>query len=359
MEIKLKLITEDIVNLSIPQKYKEYIKNINNKENQDEAMNKEIEKIIKEELKNNYTFLNDNNKDNYEVKIENKKDSGQKYDCIIEIKSKDKLKEEIEKKINSCKEKEKILMNKQKMFKKMCDEIKIDEKLLENKLTKLSEVHLEDYDKIINQLVSQVLDYNNFKKDVEKIKELIINYRDSLILVDCFKIYLKHIIPSLNYAKSKYIIFLNNEKLFQMLCKILQKINKKITNEIFDSISQKISDNEIYKNHKEEYEEYFLFYKEICYLFPLLKFFDNSQEKEIYELDDDLHLYFSENIYDSISRINSQIPKRKGLNLTLSYFKDHYNIQQGYEMSLRRILLFHKNYKVRFPDFKKSSFLYD
>jgi hypothetical protein len=206
MEIKLNVISEDTVNLPISHKYKEYINNLNSTEKQDESMNKEIEKIIKEGLKNNYIFLHDiNNKDNYEVKIENKKDLNKNYDFKVEIKNKEKLVKEIEMKINACREKEKILIEKQKEFKKMCDNIKIDEQLLEKKLLKLSKINEEEYDTIINQLVSQVLDYDTLKKDVETIKELLINYRDSLILAKCFKIYLKCIAPPLTYVKGKYI----------------------------------------------------------------------------------------------------------------------------------------------------------
>ena len=60
-----------------------------------------------------------------------------------------------------------------------------------------------------------------------------------------------------------------------------------------------------------------------------------------------------------MSRIDNQIPKRKGLNVTLSYFKEHSNIGLTYAMCLRRILLIHQKYKTNFPNYKKSSFLYD
>ena len=361
MEIKLNFVTEDIVNLPISPKYKEYLDKLNNNEKQDENMNKEIVNKIKEELRNDYTFLHDiNNKDYYDIKIVKENNCNQNIDCTIEIKNKQKLNEEIGTKIKECKEKEKILLNLQNNFKKMCEDMKIDEKLLEKKLMSLIEINEKENDLIINKLILQVLDYDNFKKDVEKVKELLINYSNSLFLANCFKISVKRFSPVLAFVASKYIIFLNKEQLFQMLTKIIfKKVFKEIIDQIFSCISEKIIDKEIFKSHKEEYEEFFLFYKEVCYLFPLFNVFDNLKEKEIYELDNDIHLNFSEKLYDKISRIFNQIPKRNGLNLTLSYFKEHTNIEDAYAMSLRRALLFQQKYKVRFPFFKQSSFIYD
>ena len=368
MELKLNLISEDYITLPIPQKYKENITNLNNSEKQNETMNKEIETIIKEEIKKNNLFLGDiTNQEYFEVNIknnnknDNKKEikSDKNYDYIVEIQSKDKLKEEIEKKINSCMEKEKILMNKQNELKKISDDMKIDENLLEKKLIKLSMINKEEYEPIIDQLVSQVLDYDNFKIDSQKVQQYLINYRESLILGNCFKIYLKRINGPLLYMISKYIIFLNNEKLFQCLNKINIKITKIIIDEIFDFILKKIINNKIFYNHKEEFENNLNYYKEVCYLYPILKYFDKSQENNIFELDNDLHLNISEFTYDQMSRIDNQIPKRKGLNVTLSYFKEHSNIGLTYAMCLRRILLIHQKYKTNFPNYKKSSFLYD
>jgi hypothetical protein len=76
--------------------------------------------------------LNDiNNQDYYDIKIVKENNSNQNIDCAIEIKNKPKLNEEIERKIKECKEKEKILLNLQNNFKKICEDMKIDEKLLE------------------------------------------------------------------------------------------------------------------------------------------------------------------------------------------------------------------------------------
>jgi hypothetical protein len=354
-------VAEDILKLPISHKDKEYINKLDNNEKQDETMNKEIVNKIIEELRNNYIFLNDiNNQDYYDIKIVKENNSNQNIDCAIEIKNKPKLNEEIERKIKECKEKEKILLNLQNNFKKICEDMKIDEKLLEKKLRSLIKINEKENDLIMNKLIFLALDYDNFKKDVEKVKELLINYRNSLFLANCFKISAKKITPVLSFATSKYIIFLNNEQLFQMLTKIIiKKIFKEIIDELFSCITEKILDNEIFKSHKEEYEEFFLFYKEVCYLFPLLNVFDSSKEKEIYELNKDIHLNLSEKLYDKISRIFNQIPKRNGLNLTLSYFKEHVNIEDAYAMSLRRALLFQQKYKVIFPDFKKSSFIFD
>lgn len=370
MDIQLNLMSEDYISLPIPHQYKECINNLNNNKEQDVSINKETEKIIKEELKNNNLFLpNITNEEFFDVKITKNNNnvgnnmtdnhSKQNYDYLIEIKSKDKFREEIENKIKICMEKENILLNKQNEFKKICENIKIDQKLLEKKLTNLSQINKDEIEPTINQLVSQVLDFENFKKDAEKTQELMINYRESLILGNCFKIYIRRINKPTLYIISKKIIFLNNDKLFQSLNKINVKLIKQIIDDIFDSIIKKISNNDIFKNHKEEYEKHFNFYKEVCYLFPILIYFDSSQEKNIYELDKDLNLNFSEYTYDQLSRLDSTIPKRKGLNITLSYFKEHALIENVYSTCLKRHLSIDTKYKTTFPIYKKSSFLYD
>ena len=353
MEINLSLISEDYLNIPISDKT---IKDLNNQEEENKIENEKIGKIIKEEIKNNALFLKDITKEEYfDVKIDNNKP----FENVIEIKSKDKLKEVIEEKINSCMEKEKILMKKQEELNKISESITIDSKLLEKKLVSLLEINKEEYEKIIDQLVEQILDYDYFIKDVKKVQECLIRYRDSLIIARCFKIYVKKFTKALNYILDKSVIFLNNDKLFKMLNCLFLKLERKIIDEIYENIFQKISDKEIFKIHKEEYEEKLNFYKEVCYLLPVIRFFENSYNKEIFELEEDLNLEHSENIFDEILRINNQIPKRNGLNNTLNYFKEHTNIEQACEMTLRRVLLIDKKYKINLPNFKRSSFLYE
>ena len=365
MEVKLSLISEDLLNLPVSEKNQQIIDKMV-QENNEETKNKKYEKLLREEIKNNNLYLSEIIKEEYfDIKI-NKTDKNDKnefskkqnYEYIIEIEGKDKLKDEIEIKINSCMEKEKILINKQNEFKKICNNIKIDETLLEKKLISLIEINQEEYEKIIGQIVTEVLDYDNFMKEAKSIQERLIKYRDSLIIGRCCKIYIKRIRNPVTYIISKNIIFLNNDELFKMVNNLNLKLIKKIIDEMFTSIFKKIIDNEIFKNHKEEYEQKLNFYREVCYLFPILKFFENSQENDIYEISEDLQLNFSEYIFDRLMRVNSQIPKRNGLNITLEYFKEHSNIEQAYAMSLRRIFLTFR-YKVLFPDFKNGGFLYD
>lgn len=368
MEVKLNLLYEDAVNLPISPKNKDIVEEFKKKEKIDEFNKEQMENIIREEIINGNKFLNDlTNKDHYDVTVKkddsnnnnNESDSNKKYDCIIEIKCKELIKQEIESKINLCMEKEKTLSDKQKEFKNLVNKMTIDEKKLEKKLLSLIDMNTEDYEKIINDISLKILDYDNFTKEVTRIQDRLIKYRDSLIMGLCFKIYVKKINNVILYIAKKNIIFLNNEKLFKITYKLYQKIIKIIIDEIYDSILKKISDNEIYKNHKEEYEQKLNFYKEVCYLFPILKYFEKSQEKELYEIKEDYNLKFSENLYDLISRIDSQVPKRNGLNITLDYFKEHTNIDQTYAMTLRRILLVYQKYNVLLPDFKYGSFLYD
>lgn len=366
MEVKLNLVSEEVIALPISQENKEIILNLNNQENVNEIEKKEGEKIIREEIKKNNYFLKDiTNEDYFDLNIKNdnsnkkEKDENKEYNLCIEIKCKDKLKEEIENKINSCMEKEKILINKQNEFKDLCDSLVIDEKLLEKKLISLIGKNDDDYEKTINKISTEILNYDNFKKEVIKIQDRLIKYRDSLIIGNCFKLYVKKIYEPILYLNKKNIIFLNNEKLFKMANNIYQKIIKIIINEIYDSILKKISNNEIYKANKEDYDQKLNFYKQICYLFPILKFFENNQDNEIFEIENDINLTFSENIYDQIIRINTQIPKRNGLNISLDYFKMHTNMEQTYGMALRRIILIYQKYKVLFPFFKKGSFLYE
>ena len=361
MEVNLSLISEDFFKIPISHKNVQILNNLRSKKDDIET-NKEIKgKIIKEEIKNNYLFLeNISNEEYFDVKIDkNSSEKNKDYEYIIEVKSKDKLKEDIEKKINLCMEKEKILMKKQEEIKKISENMTIDEILFEKKLISLLEINKDKYEIILNLIVRQILDYDYFINDVKKVQELLIKYRDSIILARFFKICIGKLHKVFKYIVNLSVIFLNNIRLFKMLNSILFKISKKTVDGIYEDIFKKISDNEIFKNKKEEYEKKINFYKEICYLFPLLKYFEKTQDKEIYELEEDLHLEYSENIFDEILRVNGRIPKRNGLNITLEYFKEHTNIEQGYEISLRRILLIYQKYKTLPTSFKLGSFLYE
>ena len=363
MDINLSLISEDYIHLPISQKKKQFIdNNLENKEN-----NEKIEKIIRDEIKNNnFALKNISKEDYFDVKIypkdiNNIKELNKKkdYDYIIEVKSKDKLKKDFEIKINSCMEKEKILMEKQNQFKKKCDMIEIDEKLLEKKLITLTNISKEEYEKILEQIISKILEYDNFIKEVAQIQERLIKYRDSSIIGNCFKIYHKRLTKVIIYINSKNTIFLNNDNLFNMVNNIYIRLIKKIIDEIYNYVLEKICNNDIFKNHQEEYEKQLNFYREVCYLFPILKYFESAQEKDIFDFNEDINVEISEYDFDQLLRVNVQIPKRNGLNITLEYFKEHTNIGQAYAMSLRRILLIYQKYKVLFPNFKRSSFLYD
>ena len=216
-----------------------------------------------DEIKNSCLLLKDfNNKEYYDFKISKKGENNHKdinlkkdYDYIFEIKGKEKLQKDFEIKLNSCMEKENILIQKQKEFKNLVDKINIDEKLLEKKLMSLIQKNNEFYEKINDQIIAKVLDYDEFIKDVTKIKDRLIRYRDSLFIGHCFKIYSNKIKDPLFYIITKKIIFLNNEKLFKMVNNIYLKLIKKIIDEIFEFIFQKISNNETFKSHKEDYEK--------------------------------------------------------------------------------------------------------
>lgn len=364
MDINLNLVAEENIFLKISDKNKKILEELENKENS-EKNNEIISNIIREEINIDNIFLKDIvDKELYDLNVK-KGDPNEKnndYDYYIEVKCKDKLSKQIQSKINSCMEKEKILINKQNEFKKLANNISIDEKLFEKKLLSLNVKNDDEegyYNKIIDEIIPLILDHDNFMKEVAKIEDRLIKYRDSNIISLCFKIYLKRIKNVLTYITSKNIIFLNNEKLFNMASNIYLKMIKIIINEVYDSILIKISTNEIYKKNKEEYDTKLNFYREICYLFPILKFFENKKENKIYEIEKNEDLYFSENKYDRIARINSQIPKRNGLNITLEYFKEHTNIDQTYAMSLRRMLLFYQKFNILYPDYKASSFLYE
>lgn len=364
MDVNLNLVSEENIILEISDKNSKKLEDLEKKENTENS-NEIISNILKEEIEKDNIFLKDIiDKELYDLKAKkcDSNEQNKNYDFIVEIKCKDKLKEQIQTKINSCMEKEKILINKQNEFKKLANNISINEKLLEKKLLTFNVINNGEegfYNKIIDEIIPLILDYDNFMKDVIRIEDRLIKYRDSTIISLCFKFFIKRITKLMEYLLSKIIIFLNNEKLFNIASNIYCKIIKIIIDEIYDSIVRKISNNEIYKNNKEEYDNKLNFYREICYLFPILKFFENEKENKIYEFEENQELYFSENKYDRIARINSQIPKRNGLNITLEYFKEHTNIGQTYAMSLRRIMLIHQKFNILYPNYKKSAFLYE
>jgi hypothetical protein len=159
MDINLNLVSEENILLKISDKNKKILEELESKENSSESNKEIINNIIGEEIKKDNIFLKDIvNKELYDINIK-KGDSNEKnddYDYYIEIKCKDKLKKQIQSKINSCMEKEKILINKQNEFKKLANNISIDEKLLEKKLLSLNAINNDEegyYNKIIDEII--------------------------------------------------------------------------------------------------------------------------------------------------------------------------------------------------------------
>ena len=58
----------------------------------------------------------------------------------------------------------------------MINDLEIDVKLLEKKLSSLIEGHTEKYDSIINEIIELILDYDNFSKEAALLQEKIIKY---------------------------------------------------------------------------------------------------------------------------------------------------------------------------------------
>jgi hypothetical protein len=256
-------------------------------------------------------------------------------------------------------EKEQILNSKKEEFNKMLNDINIDEKLLEKKLVSLIGPYKDEYNEIIEQIAEKILDYNSFSKEALLLQEKIIKYRSSFILQLCFKIYWKRLYSCIIYIAKKYIIFLYNEKIFNLLCKIIRTIIKIIIDDIYDKILKKISDNKIFIKYKEDYKKKIQIYKELSYFCFIFQCFDKETEKNIFNIDKDLNLDFSENTYDNIRRFNYHILKRTGLNITLELFKEGVNIDYIYASYLSKILLLYQKYKIFLPVYKKGSFLYD
>ena len=353
MEVDLKILSEDTIILPkiTENKSENKITEINKSEN-DEI---NIKQSIIENIKHNGIYLNAFIENDYTYNLQ--KINNDEYK--MELNCSNKIKEEIKEKINTCMKKEQLLNLKKEEFKKMQNDITIDEKLLEKKLISLIGPYKTDYDEIINQIAEKILDYDNFSKEANILKEKLIKYRSSSILQLFFKIYWGRKYSCIIYIAEKYIIFLYNERIFNILCKTIRTIIKIIVDDTYEKILNKISDNKIFLKHKEDYMKKIQIYKDLSYFSFILQNFDHDKEKNIFTLDEDYNLDFSENIYDNIRRFNYHILKRTGLNISLELFKERINIDYIYASYLSKILLIYEKYKVFLPVYKKGSFLYD
>ena len=353
MEVDLKILSEDTIILPKITENNSENKNIEINKSENNEIN--ITKSILENIKHNGIYLNAFVENDYTYNLQ--KINNDEYK--MELDCSDKIKEEIKEKINTCMKKEQLLNSKKEEFKKIQNDITIDEKLLEKKLISLIGPYKTDYDEIINQIAEKILDYDNFSKEANILKEKLIKYRSSSILQLFFKIYWGRKYSCIIYIAEKYIIFLYNERIFNILCKTIRTIIKIIVDDTYEKILNKISDNKIFLKHKEDYMKKIQIYKDLSYFSFILQNFDHDKEKNIFTLDEDYNLDFSENIYDNIRRFNYHILKRTGLNISLELFKERINIDYIYASYLSKILLIYEKYKVFLPVYKKGSFLYD
>ena len=353
MEVDLKILSEDTIILPKITENNSENKNIEINKSENNEIN--ITKSILENIKHNGIYLNAFVENDYTYNLQ--KINNDEYK--MELNCSNKIKEEIKEKINTCMKKEQLLNLKKEEFKKIQNDITIDEKLLEKKLISLIGPYKTDYDEIINQIAEKILDYDNFSKEANILKEKLIKYRSSSILQLFFKIYWGRKYSCIIYIAEKYIIFLYNERIFNILCKTIRTIIKIIVDDTYEKILNKISDNKIFLKHKEDYMKKIQIYKDLSYFSFILQNFDHDKEKNIFTLDEDYNLDFSENIYDNIRRFNYHILKRTGLNISLELFKERINIDYIYASYLSKILLIYEKYKVFLPVYKKGSFLYD
>ena len=345
MEIDLKIISENNIILS----------NLNIENEEEETKEKKIKKSLEENIKNIISFSQEKIDTNYSFTLQKKNDK--EYDVELKM---DEIKEEINSKIESCSEKEKILNSKKEEFEKLQKDLVIDEKLLEKKLLSSIGVHKPEFDEIVNQVSELMLDYDNFNKEAALLQERIIKYRSSLILQTCFKYYWKRLKYCFDYIIRSYtLIFLYNEKIFKATCRMLPTLTRSIIDDLYGKILNIITKSKIYLKHIGDYQKNIKLYREFCYFFFILQSFDKNSEKIIFNVDKDLNLDFSENLYDNIGRFNEHILKRTGLNFPLEYFKELVNIDDIYESYFKKILLLYQKYKSFLPLYKKSGLLYE
>lgn len=352
MEANLNILSDDILLLS---NYFNDKKKLLPQKNEEEEEIQNITKAIKENLKISNIYSQNYIESDYIFNLHKKNDK----EYYVELNCSEEVKNKIKTKINLCLEKEKILTSKKEEFKKLQNNITIDEKLFLKKLYSLIDDYKEESDKIIDQIISNILDYDNFIKETSLLQEKIIKYRSSLILQLCFKIYWHKIYNSILYTLKKYIIILYNEKIFNMTCKIYEKLIKKIVDELYDTILDRISADKVFLKHKSEYQKMIQLYREISYSFFIFYCFDKNQEKIIYNIDKDMNLDLSENDYDIAGRFNYVILKRTGLNCSLDFFKERINFDVFYASYLKEMLLLYQKHKTTLPDFKMCSFLFD
>ena len=318
-------------------------------------------KEIRRNLKENYLFFhNIDNEEYYDLEVFNiNNNASNDNEITIDIKCKEKLAQDLKESISKCMEKELKLIQKQNDFKKICDSFEVNKDLLSKKLFSFIDYEISDYEEIYNKIVEKFLDYRTFISELTAIECKLNKYRESELFCLYFKIYINRVKNLVEYLFTKEVLLLNNEKLFSSVVDITIEIISKILIQINEYVLKKIIDNPIYKNNKEEYDKKFDLIKEMFSLLPLLKYFDNSnQEYDIFNLDHDIILDLSEVKYEKILQVSSQIPKTQGLNASFSYFKEHTNFKQVFGMSLRRTLLIHNKYKISYPDFVRSSFLF-
>lgn len=352
MEVDLKILSDDNIIIS---NFNKIEGKTNTKNNEEENIENKIIKEVNNNLKNNHIYSQSYKEDDYSFNLI-KKDN---HEYLVELQCKDKIKEEIKTKINSCIQKEQILNSKKEEFQSMVNNILIDENSLKKKLISLIGEYKEEYDEIINQIADKILDYDNFKKEALLLQEKVIKYRSSAILQLLFKIYWRRFYNCIVYILEHHMIFIYNEKYFNMTCKILHTLIQIIVDDLYGKIFNKISDNKIFLKHKADYTAKIQLYRDISYFFFIFQHFDKDKEKMIFSIDEDFNFDFSENVYDNVGRFNYHILKRTGLNFSLELFKERINNDYLYSQYLKRILLIYQRYKIILPIYKKSKFLYD
>lgn len=327
------------------------------------------EKEIRNILKSNYLFLyNIDNEEYYDININpinsiknnNIKENNNKNnnEIIIEIKCKEKLSQDLKTNINICMDKELKLIKMQEEFTKNCNNFDINKELLSKKLFTFIEYDINSYEDVYNKIVAKFLDYQAFINELNEIENKLIKYRESELFCYYFIIYYNCIEKLVQYLLSKEILLLNCKKIFENVVDISIDIISKLLIQINDCVKEKIKDNPIYIINKETYEKKMNFIKEIFLLFPLSKYFDDNEQYEIFKINKNKTIDLSEVEFEEVLKNNLRIPKNQGLNRNFQYFKEHTNYREAFGMSLRRLLLLHQKYKIIYPEFVKSLFLF-
>ena len=267
---------------------------------------------------------------------------------------------EISSLLSTCKQKEKHLSILDQSLTTLKQTLSINPHHLKQKLLSLIRPSGEYYSKIQTKIKQKLLNYASTMKEIENIKAKFVKYKANQLISLYYKMAIERFKDCLSFVFQYAIIFDSNETVLQNLISSYQLCVCNIVSQANKEILSKIENEDVVKEHYNDYIDMFKFILTLFELFPLLKNVDMQCPQVVFsEMDEPVHVNLKCVDYFNLKFAKIQMPSSENLQFEFNNFQDEKQRQRLIEMAFKRDFSINKKFGVNPNHYIYSSLIYE